>query len=314
MTVIDEVLAQPTGARFFRADLHIHSYGGSHDVSDVSMTPEAIVQTAKTEGLALISITDHNEITGVEAALRAAKGSSVLVVPGVELSTSDGHLLCYLPTLETLQRFHASLAIVDRGTQNSRCQTAILECLNQLKSYGGFGILAHVDIKSGFETEVPGASPHKIDVISHAALLGIELKQPSSPISYAEGDPDGDRVKIGKTRIDRLQLGSKQHLARVQNSDARDASSSSGTGTSPDGSSVSALRPAVARCVTIPSPQGLLRADDGSRGRAPRRARRRRRAQAHRSVEATRLRRPVTRESSLRASRRGCARSASCSR
>lgn len=220
MLAIDDVLAQPNGARFFRADLHIHSYGASHDVNDVSMTPDAIVQTAKNEGIDLVSITDHNEIGNVEAALHAATRLNVLVIPGVELSTSDGHLLCYLPTLEALQRFHASVAIVDRGTQNSRCQTAILECLNLLRSFGGFGVLAHVDVKSGFETEVPGASPHKVDVLCHAALLGIELKQPSSPIFYAEGDPNSERVRIGKLRIDRLQLGSKQHLARVQNSDA----------------------------------------------------------------------------------------------
>jgi hypothetical protein len=34
MTIIDDVLAQATGARFFRADLHIHSFGASHDVRD----------------------------------------------------------------------------------------------------------------------------------------------------------------------------------------------------------------------------------------------------------------------------------------
>ena len=37
------------GARFIRADLHIHSYGkdsGSFDVTDQEMTPEKIVDTA----------------------------------------------------------------------------------------------------------------------------------------------------------------------------------------------------------------------------------------------------------------------------
>ena len=52
------------GARFLRADLHIHSYGefGSYDVKDATMTPEAIVDTAIAKGLKIISITDHNEI------------------------------------------------------------------------------------------------------------------------------------------------------------------------------------------------------------------------------------------------------------
>ena len=67
---------------------------------------------------------------------------------------------------------------------------------------------------------MPGFSPHKADVICHPALLGIEVKQASSPISYSDGDPDPDRARFCRERIRRLQLGSKQHLARVLNSDA----------------------------------------------------------------------------------------------
>src|SRR5262249_8030427 len=85
---------------------------------------------------------------------------------------------------------------------------------------GGFGVLAHVDIASGFEIENPGASPHKVDVLCHRALLGIELKHASSDISYSPSDPNSDRIAIGKERIRRLGLGINQSLARVVNSDA----------------------------------------------------------------------------------------------
>ena len=67
---------------------------------------------------------------------------------------------------------------------------------------------------------MPGASPHKTDVLCHPALLGIELKHASSPISYADGDSDSERARMGRERINRLKLGSKQNLARVLNSDA----------------------------------------------------------------------------------------------
>lgn len=43
---LKELAALPNGARFRRADLHIHSYGGPFDVTDATMTPEAIVDTA----------------------------------------------------------------------------------------------------------------------------------------------------------------------------------------------------------------------------------------------------------------------------
>jgi histidinol phosphatase-like PHP family hydrolase len=220
MAILDEILEQPTGARFYRGDLHIHCSGASHDVSDPTMIPAAVVATALREGLSLVSITDHNEIDNVEAALDAATGTGVVVVPGVELSTPQGHLLCYLPTLAALKSFYGKLSIVDHGVQTSRCQQSVLDCLNLLAPLHGFGVLAHVDVASGFEMENPGASPHKLDVLCHAALLGIELKHAASPISYADGDPVGERIRIGRERITRLKLGSKQNLARVLNSDA----------------------------------------------------------------------------------------------
>ena len=184
------------------------------------MTATAIVSTAVTENLSIIAITDHNEIGNVEAAIEATQGTGILVVPGIELSTSQGHLLCYLPTLAALRKFHGQIDVVDSGLQTSRCQQSILECLNMLSALDGFGVLAHVDAPSGFETEVPGASPHKVDILCHPALLGIELKDANTSISYSDTDSDQERTRIGRERISRLKLGSKQHLARVLNSDS----------------------------------------------------------------------------------------------
>jgi DNA repair ATPase RecN len=220
MTTIPEITGLSRGARFFRADLHIHSVAGSHDVKDPAATPDAIVTTAAQEGLKIIAITDHNEILGVAAALAAAAAADIFVVPAVELSTSEGHLLCYLPTHESLQRFHGQLTIVERGTPNSRCQNSILDCLEKLITLDGFAVLAHVDTQGGFETEVPGSSPHKADVLCHQALLGIELKNAKSPIGYSDEDPDAGRVRMGQERVRRLGLGMHQGLARVLNSDA----------------------------------------------------------------------------------------------
>jgi predicted metal-dependent phosphoesterase TrpH len=77
-----------------RLDLHIHT-----TFSDGDMTPEEVVKEAERLGLGGIAITDHDEVAGVDVALEAA-GSGFEVVPGVELSTSDGkcdiHILGYL--------------------------------------------------------------------------------------------------------------------------------------------------------------------------------------------------------------------------
>jgi ABC-type histidine transport system ATPase subunit len=184
------------------------------------MTPHAIVKTAIEQNLHVIAVTDHNEISNVLAAIEAASQSALYVVPAIELSTPQGHLLCYLPTFDALQSFFGRLSLADRGSPNSRCQTSILDCLQILHALKGFGILAHVDAPGGFETDNPGNSPHKRDVLCHRALVAIELKSASSVISYADTDPDSDRARTGRERISRLKLGSKQFLARVLHSDA----------------------------------------------------------------------------------------------
>ena len=184
------------------------------------MTPEAIVQTAVQEQLGVIAVTDHNEISNVESALAAAPPDSLLVVPGVELSTPQGHLLCYLPDLRALQSFHGRLTLAERDGPNSRCTTAMAECLTLLADVGGFGILAHVDADGGLERAMPGASPHKLDILCHSALLGIELKSATSEIAYSDEDPEQSRAGIGKARIDKLGLSKNQCLARVLNSDS----------------------------------------------------------------------------------------------
>ena len=223
-TIADQIASLPSGARFYRADLHIHSLNGSHDVSDATMTVDSIVKTSLSENLALIAITDHNEIANVESAIKAANGSAVTVIPGVELSTPEGHLLVYFATVDDLASFYGKLTFADKGTANYRCQTSLLECLNKIDPTRGYAILAHVDAKGGLEKKVQGNPRHKRDIITHRSLIGIELRSVGSDISYADSDTDPDRRSLGQERIDALSLGNKQFLARVLFSDAHSVS------------------------------------------------------------------------------------------
>lgn len=223
-TISDEIAGLPSGARFFRADLHIHSFPASHDVKDPTMTPKGIVETAIAERLAIISVTDHNEIANVEATLAESNGRRILVIPGVELSTPQGHLLVYFGEITDLKDFYGKLAFAERGSADSRCQTSMLDCLRQIDPSKGFAILAHVDEEGGLERTVPGSPPHKGDIINQLSLLGIELRRATAPISYSPTDPDKQRAAFGKQRIATLGLGSKQFLARVMFSDSHNLS------------------------------------------------------------------------------------------
>ena len=208
------------GAKFFRADLHIHSFGASHDVKDKAATPMAIVKTAAAEGIAIIALADHNEVANVPAALAAGAAHGVLVIPGVELSTPEGHLLCYAPAYDALERFFNRLDIVDRRTDACRCQSSMLQCLNLLAKEEGFAIIAHIELAGAFESNIPRFTPAKLDILCHPALEGIEVIRADCPILYTDQDDDPDRRAAAAKRIDRLTLGTSQHLARVLNSDA----------------------------------------------------------------------------------------------
>jgi DNA repair ATPase RecN len=216
----ESILALSQGAKFYRADLHIHSFEGSHDVTDKSATPEQIVATSLAEGLSIIAVTDHNEIINVPRAVKAAEGKNILVVPGVELSMSDCHLLAYFPTYELLEKFFGSLSIADRRAKTCRCQTGMIDCLNKVAEYGGFAVLAHVDAEAGLEKAMPTSTPAKIDILCHKAMTGIEVIRADSPIHYSDRDQDASRKQIGRLRQTRLKQGSRQFLARVLNSDS----------------------------------------------------------------------------------------------
>lgn len=79
-----------------RIDLHTHS-----SVSDGTDSPEALVRHAAEAGLDVVALTDHDTCAGWQAATAAAAEAGVVVVPGIELSTTlegtGAHLLGYLP-------------------------------------------------------------------------------------------------------------------------------------------------------------------------------------------------------------------------
>jgi predicted metal-dependent phosphoesterase TrpH len=68
-------------------DLHVHTNYSKDGESSV----EEILRKAEEEGLDAIAITDHDSVDGAKRAL--AIESTVLVIPGIEVSTKQGHLL-----------------------------------------------------------------------------------------------------------------------------------------------------------------------------------------------------------------------------
>ena len=70
-------------ARIITADLHNHS-----TASDGEYTPFELVARAKELGLKAVGITDHDNIEGLDEALKAGKQLGIQVIPGVEVSVA----------------------------------------------------------------------------------------------------------------------------------------------------------------------------------------------------------------------------------
>jgi predicted metal-dependent phosphoesterase TrpH len=70
-----------------RCDLHVHTNFSRDGESSV----EEVLRRAEAVGLDAIAITDHDTVEGARYALQF--DSSVIVIPGIEISTKQGHLL-----------------------------------------------------------------------------------------------------------------------------------------------------------------------------------------------------------------------------
>jgi len=148
------------------ADLHIHTY---HSYDGTCSVSAVLKQVADHTDLDVIAITDHDTIAGVPEALDLAPAYGVQVIPGCEISTSDGHLLALF---------------IDRPVQAGLSLIQTVQCVGD---QGGLCIVAHPTAK--------GTSSLRFDTIQQAlrlpginqVLVGIEAF--NGGLVYTRGNP-----------------------------------------------------------------------------------------------------------------------------
>jgi PHP family Zn ribbon phosphoesterase len=154
------------------AELHVHTVVSP--CAAVEMIPPLIVRTALENGINLIAITDHNSSANVEAVQKAAQGTELTVLPGMELQTSEEvHLLCLFDTSDQIESFQMLVDdrlppiennidyfgeqfVVDETGEFIRRETQLLlvsarlsleEAVQSVSQLGGIAIPAHVNRK-----------------------------------------------------------------------------------------------------------------------------------------------------------------------
>jgi len=85
--------------RPYLADLHVHTV--LSPCAEVEMIPPWVVRRARELALGIVAITDHNSAENVAAVISAARGTELVVLPGMEVQTREEvHLLCLFDTVE----------------------------------------------------------------------------------------------------------------------------------------------------------------------------------------------------------------------
>jgi 3',5'-nucleoside bisphosphate phosphatase len=124
-----------------KADLHMHT-----TYSDGTYTPSEVVANAKNARIDIISLTDHDSVSGIDEAIEAGKAAGLEIIAGMELSAnyngSEVHILGYFMNhrdkslVESLTAFQAA--------RRERAQR-IVEKLNKLNIPLGIDdVLEHV--------------------------------------------------------------------------------------------------------------------------------------------------------------------------
>ena len=93
-----------------KADLHVHTVYSR----DALITPEDLIFYARKRGLGAVAVTDHDRVDG---ALKIARETDFLIIPGIEVSSRNGHIVGLnvqepipkgLNVNETVDRIHAT--------------------------------------------------------------------------------------------------------------------------------------------------------------------------------------------------------------
>lgn len=87
-----------------RAEFHVHTV--LSPCAEIEMIPPLIVDEALSQGIQWIAITDHNASANIEAVIKAARHTSLVVTPGMEVQTQEEiHSLCLFDTLDQIYAF-----------------------------------------------------------------------------------------------------------------------------------------------------------------------------------------------------------------
>ena len=192
----ERILLRPL---YRKADLHVHT-PRSTCYSEKGVTPQRIVERAIEAGLDVIAVTDHNTVAAVDEMRLAAEGTALTVLPGVEVTTPEGHVLALFdrdaPAAE-LEDFLTYAGVMKEwcGDGHFPVELPMDEVFRRVNERGGVAIAAHIERwPSGL---LESNRPPKVKAAIHASpyLSALEITIPADKAAWNEGRVRGYPVK-----------------------------------------------------------------------------------------------------------------------
>lgn len=182
-------------AQFWAVDLHVHTPASGDAKQEDFGSARDVVQKALEAGLCAIAVTDHNTVTWCGQVAEAARGTELVVLPGFELSTPQGHLLGIWEegtAPSTIEDVLIRLGI-DRarlGDLDVVAAKSMAECADEVRSKGGVAIAAHIDKERGILTQP--VQTHVNQLLADQNIAAFEYVVAETPAKVA--------AKLGTTR------------------------------------------------------------------------------------------------------------------
>jgi len=143
-----------------KADLHVHS----NCSKDSLITPKDLVYYAKKRDLNAVAVTDHDQIEG---SLKIAREADFLVIPGMEVSSADGHIV--------------ALNLQELITKDLSAQ----ETVDRIHRAGGIAIAVHpyAWLKGSLRSHVEDAKFDAVETVNASALPFNRCKRKATEIA-----------------------------------------------------------------------------------------------------------------------------------
>ena len=217
-----------------KCDLHIHT-NFSHDGES---SVEDILNRAEKRGLDAIAIVDHDTIDGALYAL--SKDSDVIVIPGIEVSTKQGHLLVLgitevipakMDFYETVRiaREKGGFLILPHPYHQFRHGVGIkikhaIEAVDAVESFNSRYIVGSANKKAGRKAKffgkpcVAGSDAHNARFVGYGiTLIDADKNVPSILAAIREGktEPTGKMTPLRSYTRQSLKNTKRKIIRRV---------------------------------------------------------------------------------------------------